>query len=239
MMPRADLVGLTAKKRTHRGITDGALGWIEYSLQSSRRQAFTSRGSPWNESKSLTTTPSEGSSYNLAVESVSEDWVDCWSHMLSLKLGTRSLSKLPASAFPDRADVYVCDKCGRDITKHFRPGQAHVWAPMGDERHRCLCGKTYLTGATEWDHFGDWERNRRIRDTLGLGALFSVMSSIPGLLAYLVVRFVFGLREGALVVGLIIAFLPFSLMQIGFWPGVVASMWRTRIGTAFPLLETE
>ncbi len=30
---------------------------------------------------------------------------------------------------------------------------------------------------------------------------------------------------------LVITALPFSLMQIGSWPGVVASMWRTRVGS--------
>jgi hypothetical protein len=102
---------------------------------------------------------------------------------------------------------------------------------MGPERFLCLCGQRYLTGATEWDHFGDWERERRVRDTVGLGVLFSAMSSIPGLLACLVLYFVFGLREGALVTGLVITGLPFSLMQLGFWPGVIASMWRTRVGS--------
>jgi hypothetical protein len=104
--------------------------------------------------------------------------------MLSLNLGARPLVKLPASAFPDRADIYVCDKCGRDITRHFRPGQAHVWAPMGPERCLCLCGERYLTGAKEWDHFSDWERNRRVGDTLGLGILFSAIvfnTGPPGL----------------------------------------------------------
>jgi len=154
--------------------------------------------------------------------------------MLSLNLGARPLVKLPASAFPDRADIYVCDKCGRDITRHFRPGQAHVWAPMGPERCLCLCGERYLTGAKEWDHFSDWERNRRVGDTLGLGILFSAMFSILGLLAYVVLHFVFGLRGGALVTGLVITALPFSLMQIAFWPEVFASMWRTRVGSRIP-----
>ena len=83
--------------------------------------------------------------------------------MLSLNLGARPLVTLPASSFTDRADAYVCDKCGRDIAKHFRPGQSHAWGPMGRERYRCLCGQKYLPGATEWDHLGDRERSRRIK----------------------------------------------------------------------------
>jgi hypothetical protein len=152
--------------------------------------------------------------------------------MLSLNLGAaRPLITLPACAFPNRADIYVCDKCGRDISKHFRPGRAHVWTPMGPERVRRVCGQKYLTGATEWDHLGDWERNRRVRGTLGLGVFFSAMSSILGFLAYLVLHFIFRLQQGALITGLVIPALPFSLMQIGFWPGVGASIWRTRVGS--------
>jgi hypothetical protein len=152
--------------------------------------------------------------------------------MLSLNLSARPLVTLPATAFPNNADAYVCDKCGRDVTRHFRPGRAHVWAPMGPERFVCFCGQRYLTGATEWDHLGDWERNKRVGDTLGLGVLFSAMFSILGLLAYLFLRFAFGLREGALVTALVITALPFSLMQVTFWPGVIASMWRTRVGSS-------
>jgi hypothetical protein len=150
--------------------------------------------------------------------------------MLSLNLNSRPLVKLPASAFPNRADAYMCDKCGRDITKYFRPGRAHVWAPMGPERFQCRCGQKYLTGAAEWDHLGDWERSRRVRGTFGLGILFSIILSIVGLPVYLVLHFIFGLGKGALIAGLAIATFPFFLVQITFWPGVVASMWRTRFG---------
>jgi len=151
--------------------------------------------------------------------------------MLTLNLGARPLVKLPASTFPNRADLYVCDKCGRDITKHFRPRQSHSWGPMGPESFLCRCGQRYLTGAKEWDHLTDRERNRRVGQILGLGILLSAMFSIPGLLAYLALRFVLGFREGALVTGLVITALPVCLMQMGFWPGVVASMWRTRFGS--------
>jgi hypothetical protein len=117
--------------------------------------------------------------------------------MLSLNLGARPLITLPASAFPNGADVYVCDKCGRDITRHFRPGRAHVWAPMGPERYLCLCGQRYLTGATEWDHLSDWERNRRVKDTLGLGVLFSAMFSNTGSSGLSCPAFCFGSSRGS------------------------------------------
>jgi hypothetical protein len=148
--------------------------------------------------------------------------------MLSLNNSARPLVTLPASAFPARANIYVCDKCGRDLTKQFRPQQSHVWRPLGPERYQCLCGKTYLTGATEWDHFSAQERRRRIGQTLFAGVLFSMMFSVCGLLIYLFLL-AFGLRRGAVVTGLVIAALPFSWMQLEFWPSVVASMRRTRV----------
>src|SRR5580765_349053 len=94
--------------------------------------------------------------------------------MVSLNLGGRPLVTLPASAFPDRADAYICDKCGRDITEHFRPCTSHSWEPMGPEKYECLCGQEYLTGAWEWDHLGYRERRQRVKSTLMFGVLFSV-----------------------------------------------------------------
>ena len=146
--------------------------------------------------------------------------------MQRLNLDAPKKTQLPASAFPTRADVYVCDKCGRKITKHFRPGQAHVWKPMGAERYRCRCGQLYLTGATEWDHLGNWERKRRVNQTSGLTLLFSVALSVPGFLVYLA----FHRSRGALIAGLVTTALPFVLV-VPFWLEVVASMWRTRIGS--------
>jgi hypothetical protein len=141
------------------------------------------------------------------------------------------LDVLAASAFPKRADIYKCDDCERDITKYLHPGRAHVWRAMGPERFQCTCGRIYLTGATEWDHLGDWERRNRISQTIGLGILFSAMASILGLLVYLVFYFGFGCKEAA-ITALSIAVLPFVLMQVTFWPFVAASIWRTRVGTS-------
>jgi hypothetical protein len=151
--------------------------------------------------------------------------------MSSLNLSARPLIKLPASAFPDWADVYVCDKCGRDITQHLRRRESHSWEPMGPEAYFCLCGQRYLTGAIEWDHLGDWERARRTGNMIGLGVLLSVVSCILGSVVYFALRFGLGLREAALFSFAIIAILPFLLTQIGFWPAVIASMWRTRVGS--------
>lgn len=150
--------------------------------------------------------------------------------MISLNLSARPLKKLPASAFPSRADVYVCDSCGRDITRHFFPGRAHTWAEMGPERYLCICGQMYMTGATEWDHLSEWERRRRARDTIAIGLISSAVTSVFGVLAYLVLHFVFWLQQGAIITGLVITAIPFLLIQITFWPGVAASKRRTRIG---------
>ncbi len=151
--------------------------------------------------------------------------------MLGLNLGARPRVELPASTFPNRADAYVCDRCGRDITRHFRAMQSHSWAPMGRETYQCACGREYRTGAKEWDHFGASEKRRRIGQTLGLGILLSAMFSCVGLLVYLLLHFAFGLALGALVTGLVITGLPFTLMQAEFWPSVLASIWRTRISS--------
>jgi hypothetical protein len=78
--------------------------------------------------------------------------------MTSLNLSAPHPTTLSASAFPTSADVYLCDKCGRDVTKHLHRGQAHVWKPIDPNRYQCRCGEKYLIGATEWDHLGEWER---------------------------------------------------------------------------------
>ena len=150
-------------------------------------------------------------------------------NMVSLKLGGRHLVTLPASAFPARADAYLCDKCKRDITAHFRPRISHSWEPIGRERFKCTCGREYLTGAEEWDHLGVRERRLRARDSLVQGAIFSTMASIPSLLSYIFLHFALGYREGALATSLVISVLPFVLVQISFWLSVTASVWRSRI----------
>ena len=148
--------------------------------------------------------------------------------MTSLNLFAPNPTKLPASAFPSPADTYVCDKCGEDITRYLRPGQAHVWKPMGPERYLCHCGQKYLTGATEWDHLGEWERKRRVGQTLGLGILFSAPFSVIGLVAYLALH----RSKAALIGALAITALPFLLILVPFCLQVGASMWRTRIGSS-------
>jgi len=136
--------------------------------------------------------------------------------------------RLPASEFPNQADVYVCDHCGEDITAHFSPWASHSWVPMAPERFTCACGRPYLTGAVEWDNLGQRERKRRIRDTHGLGLFFSLLSSVVGLLAYFALR---ALHHGqaAMVIAVVITAFPFAALVVPFWLQVAASMWRTRV----------
>jgi hypothetical protein len=42
---------------------------------------------------------------------------------------------LPASKFPEQADEYERDKCGRLVTKHLNRDRAHVEKPIGRERY--------------------------------------------------------------------------------------------------------
>jgi hypothetical protein len=96
---------------------------------------------------------------------------------------------------------------------------------MGPERFECLCGQKYLTGATEWDHLGDWERRRRLGQIFGLGILFSAFFLVPGLVVY----FALHRSRTAFITASCIAALPFSLMFVPFSFEVAASMWRTRM----------
>ena len=54
------------------------------------------------------------------------------------QVGTKQLR---ASQFPEPADVYVCDKCGRDITVHLYSGRAHVQILLRPSRYVCRCGQ--------------------------------------------------------------------------------------------------
>ena len=151
--------------------------------------------------------------------------------MFSLNLNPQPLRKLKASKFPERAEVYLCDNCGRDISKHFRPLQSHSWRPMGPERYRRSCGQKYQTGATEWEHLSHGERKRRISQTFAVGFFLSIARSVVGLVLYLGLQSVFRVHQAAGIVALTVSVLPLALMQMTFWPGVMASMWRTRFSS--------
>lgn len=146
-----------------------------------------------------------------------------------LKLSNSGRTRLRASLFPVRADVYVCDQCGTDVTKYLRHTRSHAWTPMGPERHRCECGREFLTGAVEWDHLADRQRQGRIRDSVGLPFFFSMILLVPSLVVY----FLLHRSREALVAALVIIGFPL-LLTIPFWLSVFASMRRTRKTLAPP-----
>jgi hypothetical protein len=147
-----------------------------------------------------------------------------------MNLTSRPIVRLPANDFPARADEYFCPSCGRDVTKQVRARQSHSWTPLGPMRFTCPCGQKYLTGAIEWDHLGRYQRLRRVRMVLLESVCLSILSSIPASLFYVALRFVFDLRRVGSTVAWLIIFLPFVLVQLTFWFGVLASIRRTRFG---------
>ena len=136
-------------------------------------------------------------------------------------------TQLPASAFPERADIYVCDDCKKDITRHFSRGKAHSWTPMGRETYTCACGRRYQTGAVEWNHLSEWERTRRIRQAHVLGLLFSAMTAVAALILYVFSLTLFHWK-GAALAAIVLTAVPFLLSVGIFWAGVGASKLRTR-----------
>ena len=99
---------------------------------------------------------------------------------------------------------------------------------MGPNRYQCQCGEKYLSGASEWDYLGEWERKRRIRQTLGIGTFLSLPFSMIGLVVHLALHH----SKGALIGGTVLAALPFLLVNVPFWLQVAASIWRTRVGSS-------
>lgn len=87
----------------------------------------------------------------------------------------QTISRLPASRFPDPAEVYFCDNCGRDLTKNLYHDRAPVWQPLRPIWYVCRCGRKYLSGAAEWDDLATRERKQRIRQ-LRIGFVLSRFS---------------------------------------------------------------
>ena len=144
--------------------------------------------------------------------------------------------QLPGSRFPERADVYVCDNCGRDITSHLHPGRAHVRTPLGPSRYVCTCGQKYLTGTVEWDELSEWDKRAGIRDAIALGVISALFLGFSVL-----VRFAVGHRSLVALIFSAIAVLPviaLFMMWLDFMLGAIeiaASLWRTRLGRSFPV----
>lgn len=174
----------------------------------------------------------------VAAESVEFELTAQWRKSLDLTMTLLGLStvkgqrpvpaQLPASAFPDRADVYVCDNCGRNITKHLHPGRAHCSGQaMGPQRYVCRCAQKWLTGAAEWDHFDPRIMRWRVEEIVGLSVLFSVGSLIVSIPVYFALRDI-GIGKAALIVAVAITALPSALIVASFSIQLLASSWRTR-----------
>jgi hypothetical protein len=141
----------------------------------------------------------------------------------------KTISRLPASRFPEPAEIYFCDHCGRDLTKSLYHDRAPVWQPLRPMWYACACGRKYLSGAAEWDDLTAWERKQRIWQ-LRIGFVLFALLVIPVTLAY------FALRDGgaallavvgiALIPSILVA-RPFGFVLLDLYE-IVASIWRTR-----------
>ena len=128
-------------------------------------------------------------------------------------------------------ESYLCDKCGKDITRHIHAGRAHVLRPLGPLRYTCQCGQKYHSGAVEWDHLSDWEQQSRMRE-VGLAIILLVGLALLSLLGYV------AFRRRSLLLACVWAAL--ALLSVPLWPlfvgilslpfEIAASLWRTRIG---------
>jgi len=139
------------------------------------------------------------------------------------------IARLPASRFPDSAEVYFCDDCGKDLTKYLHQGKAHVWRQLAPAWFVCRCGRKYLSGAAEWDNLSNWEQRQRVRQ-LGVGLVLFALLSISCTLAYFGWRH----RSVALLALLAIALIPsvvvaklFGFVLLDAFE-IAASIWRTR-----------
>ena len=150
--------------------------------------------------------------------------------MQTLKLNA---TQLPASklSLPLRADVYVCDKCGRDVTKHLHRGRAHVTPPLGPPRYTCVCGEQYATGVMEWDQMSPLERRHRLFQI----ALYGTISGIPSAGFLLLLRATWVHVNGILFALSVVAEVPGILFLVLFTSAgieamdILQSMWRTRV----------
>jgi hypothetical protein len=140
-------------------------------------------------------------------------------------------TQLPASKFPERADAYICDKCGRDITPFLNPGRAHVWRLLGPSRYVCRCGQQYLSGEAEWDSLSTWERRNRLSQIVGFGIataipiagfVFLIHAAIEHRsIALLIVS---GVAAGPLIIFIVL----FTTVGLDVMD-LAASLWRTKI----------
>jgi hypothetical protein len=137
-------------------------------------------------------------------------------------------TELPGSAFPERADVYVCDNCDADITKYLRLHAAHARPAYGPMRYRCVCGTKYLTGTLEWDDLSSRQQRSRVLDlpaTFLFGFVIMWIVALPvGLIAWLIFHTV----KAGLVVALVVAMVPALVFPVIEVAGILRSIIRTR-----------
>jgi hypothetical protein len=144
-----------------------------------------------------------------------------------LELNKQDPIKRPASSFPERADIYECDNCGADLTKHLRCPVSHSWPPYGPMRCVCQCGRAYLTGAVEWECLSTRERRERLGVIFALSLSLLVVLAIPGAFIGLLIGYLAASRMWAIRIGLIIAITP-GLCMLVFEIGKISlSIWRT------------
>jgi len=140
--------------------------------------------------------------------------------------------QLLASQFPEPADVYICDKCGRDITAHLHRRRAHVRPPLGPARYVCRCGARYLSGANEWDNLSDWDRRQWLSD-VGLAVIILV-----ALMSFSILLYRAFLHRSTMLVGCLVVVSLFSIPLFPLFAAILAipfeiaaSIWRTRVVT--------
>lgn len=139
--------------------------------------------------------------------------------------------QLPASKFPEPADSYICDNCGRDITRYLHPGRAHVSTPLGPPWYVCRCGQRYISGAVEWDSLSAGEHRKRLIEVVGLG----IASLIPiggfAVLVSLAIRhhsIPLTIASGVAAMPLIVFVPVFTISGLEVFE-IAASLWRTRV----------
>jgi hypothetical protein len=139
------------------------------------------------------------------------------------------VAKRPASEFPETADVYLCDKCGKNITRHLHRGRAHVRQPLGPVRYSCRCGQDYISGATEWDYLSSWEKRQWLRDIPLIFIWFAILAGCMSVVCFTI------MRRNVIMIVLSVAAIPFGIVSFRLFIiastipfQIAASLLRTR-----------
>jgi len=116
-----------------------------------------------------------------------------------------------------------------------RPARAQVRQPIGPMRYTCVCGKSYLTGATEWDYLSEWDK-RQWRSDVGIGVILLILLTIPFILGFAAWH-----RQSLVLLAILIAAVIPSLLMLRLFGltlvetlAIARSIWRTRFGPKVP-----